>query len=109
MQSIVVIARRAADRFKAFRRPTLVCSACGRRPRADEKLIAGPRVYLCSTCFERAARTLAPRRLPADAERCRFCRTQRAASEITRVESVTVCADCLGLIEACLNETETVS
>src|SRR5688500_6736211 len=104
MHSIGILVHRAADRVKALRRTTVVCSACGLRPGADVQLIAGPRVYLCSTCFERAVRTLAPRRLPADAQHCRFCRTPRAASEITTIGSVAVCADCLGPMEAILAE-----
>jgi len=37
-----------------------------------------------------------------DGVRCRFCRSLRATTDVTRAGDVTVCADCLGLMETIL-------
>ena len=95
MGIVAKVARRTAERFSSSVR----CSACQREKDSTVRMIAGPRVYLCADCFERAARQLAPRRPPEDAVRCRFCRQLRAPGDATRVESVVVCADCLGLMD----------
>jgi hypothetical protein len=39
-----------------------------------------------------------------DAVRCRFCRQLRAKGEVTVVGSMTLCADCLGLMETIMAE-----
>jgi hypothetical protein len=77
------------------------CTGCG-RPHGDVRLIAGPGVYLCSQCIADAAERLAPRKPVVDGVRCRFCRNLRATTDVTRVGDVTVCADCLGLMETIL-------
>src|SRR4051812_11644779 len=65
-------------------------------------MIAGPHVYLCDGCVERAARQLMPHRPQIDAGRRRFCRQPRVKDSVTRVGSATVCADFLGLMEIIL-------
>ena len=72
-------------------------------------MIAGPNVYICDGCVEQAARQLAPRQLatrqrPPDGVRCPFCRQLRAKDVVTAVGSLTLCADCLGVIKAILGE-----
>src|SRR5829696_7108918 len=109
MSTLAKFARRAVLHFVARSRPPLGCSACGRPPGPDVRLISGPRVYLCSACFARAAEQLAPRRPPASALRCDFCRQSRAPADVTHVGEVTVCADCLGLMQAILAEDERAS
>jgi hypothetical protein len=61
-------------------------------------------VYLCSDCFELAAKRLAPRHLGADAERCSFCREFRAPADVTHLGAVAICADCLGMMDSILTE-----
>ena len=100
------IARRIAARFVPTLRVSVTCSACG-RPKVDvTHMVAGPDVYLCDRCFEQAARQLAPRRPPADAIRCRFCRQLKPKAETTAVGGVILCTDCLGLMEGILAEAK---
>ena len=67
-------------------------------------MVAGPNVYICDGCVEQAARQLSPRQPPPDGIRCRFCRQLRAKDAVTVVGSVTLCADCLGLMGTILAE-----
>src|SRR3954462_1590512 len=104
MQRDSGMAGRIAARFiPALRRPA-ACSACGRFKAEVAHMVAGPHVYLCDGCVEQAARQLSLRRPPPQGVRCRFCRRLRAKVAVTAVGSVTVCADCLGLMESILAE-----
>ena len=67
-------------------------------------MVAGPHVYLCGGCVEQAARQLSLRQPSPEGVRCRVCRQLRAKDAMTAVGSVTVCADCLGLMESTLAE-----
>ena len=98
------IARRAAARFIPSLNAVARCGGCGRTKSEVVHLIAGPGVYLCSDCFQRAARLLPPRHPSPDAIRCRFCRQPRPRADVTNVGALTVCADCLGLIDDILAE-----
>jgi hypothetical protein len=98
------MAGRIAARFiPALRRPA-TCSACGRMAAEVAHMIAGPHVYLCDGCVGQAARQLSLRQPPPEGVRCRFCGQPRAKDAVTAVGSVTVCADCLGLMESILAE-----
>jgi ATP-dependent protease Clp ATPase subunit len=99
MQRNPGVARRIAAPIR-----TVTCSACGRFKAEVAHMIAGTNVYLCDSCVEQAARQLAARMPAPDAARCRFCRQMRAKVAVTAVGSVTVCADCLGLMESILAE-----
>lgn len=105
MQRISTLARRAAARFLPRLAQDVVCTVCGHSHK-DAKLISGPGVYLCSDCFELAAKQLAPRHLEADAERCTFCRVLRAPSDVTHLGALTICADCLGTMDSILAEAQ---
>ena len=67
-------------------------------------MVAGPNVYLCDRCIAQAARQLTPHKPAPDAARCQFCRQLHGKDEVTAVGGVTVCADCLGLMETILAE-----
>ena len=103
MQRASEIARRIAARFGPALR-TISCSACGRLKAEVPHLIAGPHVYLCDGCVQQAARQLSARQPPPEGARCRFCRQRRAQGAMTFVGTVTVCAECLGLMESILAE-----
>lgn len=104
MQRDSEMAARIAARFgPALRRP-VTCSACGRMKAEVAHMVAGPHVYLCDGCVEQAARQLSLRQPPPEGVRCRFCRQLRAEVAVTAVGSVTVCADCLGIMESILAE-----
>jgi hypothetical protein len=62
-------------------------------------MVSGPGVYLCHRCFRALAANVEPRRPPVDAVRCHFCRQFRAPGEVGHAGGVTVCADCLGMME----------
>jgi len=104
MQRDSQMADRIAARFApALRRP-VTCSACGRMKAEVIHMVAGTHVYLCDGCVEQAARQRSLRQPPPEGVRCRFCRQLRAKVAMTAVGSVTVCADCVGLMESILAE-----
>ena len=103
MQRDSEMAGRIAARFTPALRP-VTCSACGRMKAEVTQMIAGPHVYLCDGCVEQSARQLSLRQPPPEGVRCRFCRQRRAKVAQTAVGSVTVCADCVGLMESILAE-----
>jgi ClpX C4-type zinc finger protein len=102
MGFVAMLARRTVARFIPGANATVRCSACQREKNASVQMIAGPSVYFCGDCVQRAARQLAPRRPAPDAVRCRFCRQLRSLSDVTHVEGVAICADCLGVMEQML-------
>ena len=104
MQRDSEMARRIAARFPPGLRRPVSCSACGRMKAEVAHMIAGPHVYLCDGCVEQAARQRSLRQPPPEDVRCRFCRQLRATVAMTAVGSVTVCAECLGLMESILAE-----
>ena len=99
MQRNPSVARRIAAPIR-----TVTCCVCGRFKAEVAHMVAGTNVYLCDRCVEQAARQLAAPIPAPDAARCRFCRQLRAKVAVTAVGSVTVCADCLGLMESILAE-----
>jgi hypothetical protein len=107
MRAASRIARRIAARFVPALQPTVTCGGCGRTKDEAMHMISGPHVYLCDGCVEQGARQLAPRRPAPDGVRCRFCRQLRAKPDVTTVGDVVLCADCLGLMEAILEEAQT--
>jgi hypothetical protein len=84
--------------------PDAACTWCGRPPAEVDKLIAGPRVYICDACVD-AAEHVATARTPASpftamraggATRCSFC-GKRANDErsIVTAAAGNVCTQCL--------------
>lgn len=80
------------------------CNGCGRAKAEVAHMVAGPDVYLCDACFQKAAQVLPPRHAAPDAVRCRFCKQPRARTDVTSVGTLTICADCLGLVDEILTE-----
>ena len=85
-------------------RPDAVCTWCGRPPSEVEKLVAGPRVYICDACIadaERAARgrksasfSLSPR--ASIRRRCAFCGRPAARDRpLLAAPAGHVCGACL--------------
>ena len=108
MQSFSKRIGRALDRLMPGWGPAR-CSSCGNTHTDGLRLIAGPRVYLCSDCITRAMQPLGPVHLPATASDCRFCGRLRPSAEVTVTGTVAVCADCLGRMEAMLRRAACVS
>jgi hypothetical protein len=81
-----------------------VCTWCGRPPSEVAKLVAGPNVYICDRCVERADRQLSA--LPTRPEqaarrakpRCSFCRRRADTSRrVAAGVAASICGDCLRL------------
>jgi hypothetical protein len=109
MRTFSQLAHRAAAHFIPRFADPVRCGGCGRDKADAPRLVAGPRVYLCSDCFAQAARQLAPQRPPVDAVRCRFCCLLRAPVAVTGIGAVVVCADCLGMMDVVLAEATKAS
>lgn len=86
-------------------RPDATCTWCGRPPSEVEKLIAGPKVYICDACVEAAEKTASggggtrpfgQTRKRSVALRCAFCgkRANENRSLVT-APAGHVCSDCL--------------
>ena len=118
----IVEAAGGARRWRRRERTTLElnCSFCGRAQRKTRKLVAGPGVYICESCVERAASvitsgqsdqtTLGPLTLVPAAEksrRCSFCGKHRhqISGLATTIHNprgklntdAAICSDCLTL------------
>lgn len=107
-------------------RPRLECSFCGKAQQQVRKLIAGPGVYICNECIDKAGRVLAtgvvaatplssikPAPQPAEADvlagvttagaKCSFCGKGRhqvtglAMAAGTTTAGVSICDECLAL------------
>jgi hypothetical protein len=92
------------------RQRDLICSFCGRPPSEVKKLIAGPSVYVCDGCVEKAERAFAGRAspfalTPLRRARCAFCGKARAADRpIALCTGTGVCAACLTLCRQILED-----
>jgi ATP-dependent protease Clp ATPase subunit len=85
-------------------RPDAVCTWCERPPSEVDKLIAGPKVYICDACVAAAEQAMAGRpntrgfvaRSRGAAARCAFC-FKRAGKNQAFAASLPghICADCL--------------
>jgi hypothetical protein len=118
----IVQAAGGARRWRRRERTTLEvnCSFCGRAQRKTRKLVAGPGVYICDSCVERAASVIASGRndqtalgplVPVRASeidrRCSFCgkRRHQVSGLATTVHNqhgklntdAAICSDCLTL------------
>jgi hypothetical protein len=87
-------------------KPDAVCTWCRRPPSEVNKLIAGPKVYICDVCVTAAERamTAAPqtgdtlRRAKAGAShRCAFCSKRGTGTRAMALGPANVCSDCVRL------------
>jgi len=99
---------------------TLQCSFCGKQRLQVRKLIAGPGVYICNECIEKADRVIAtgePTATPlsamksigedqdAPAFKCSFCGKRRhQVSGVAVAARVAVCTECLALCHEIITE-----
>jgi hypothetical protein len=91
--------------------PMLKCSFCGKHQTQVRKLIAGPKVYICNGCVEKADRVIATgevattplsamKSLGEDAAtaKCSFCGKRRhQVSGLAIAAGGTICTECLAL------------
>ena len=79
-----------------------VCTWCGRPPAEVQKLIAGPKIYICDACVESVERVMEgkPRAglqlaTPGSRTRCSFCRKRAEGERAIVTGLANVCAECL--------------
>jgi hypothetical protein len=112
--------RRVARRGAAERGDTLKCSFCGKQQRQVRKLIAGPGVYICNECIEKADRVIATgeaaatplsamtsagEEKEAGAVKCSFCGKRRhQVSGVAVAARVGICTECLALCHDIITE-----
>jgi ClpX C4-type zinc finger len=73
-----------------------VCSWCHRSPREVDKLIAGPKVYICDACVAASERALRARDVaPGRNHRCDFCRKRPSDDRAIVAGPPNVCSECL--------------
>jgi ClpX C4-type zinc finger len=98
----------------------LKCSFCGKHQKQIRKLIAGPGVYICNECIEKADQVIATGEATAtplstmtsvgddsDAApvKCSFCGKRRhQASGMAAAARVAICTECLALCDEIITE-----
>ena len=112
--------RRVARRGKGEPGTMLKCSFCGKHQKQIRKLIAGPGVYICNECIEKADQVIATGEATAtplsamtsvgedsDAAlvKCSFCGKRRhQVSGLAVAARVAICTECLGLCHEIITE-----
>ncbi len=77
----------------------LVCTFCAKDQSEAAKLIAGPGVYICDACVQRARRGFKPQ------EDCSFCgKSARADLRVRGSDVVAICTECLDLCDEIIDE-----
>src|SRR5262245_36131879 len=94
----------------------LTCTFCGQAADTVERLIAGPKVFICSSCVTMAERTLDGTRtggssmIIAGAEtkgKCSFCGKPRMENRaVIKAPPANVCSECLGVCRQILTDSE---
>jgi hypothetical protein len=96
----------------------LYCSFCGKDQKHVKKLIAGPGVYICDQCVDRADEVLATgtevatptatlRAVGEDSttERCSFCgKARREAAAMASTGGARICNECVALCHEIVTE-----
>ena len=89
-----------------------VCTWCGRPPSEVEKLIAGPKIYICDACVGAAERVLQQRESaarglihvgPGTQYRCDFCGKRASETRPIVAGPANACSDCLGVCRGILD------
>jgi len=112
--------RRVASRDKGEPGSMLKCSFCGKQQKQVRKLIAGPGVYTCNECIEKADRVIATGEATAtplfsmkslgedeDTSRfkCSFCGKRRhQVSGLAIAAQLAICTECLALCHEIIAE-----
>jgi len=112
--------RRVIGRGKGEPGTMLKCSFCGKHQKQIRKLIAGPGVYICNECIEKADRVIANGEVIAtplsamkpvgedkDAAtvKCSFCGKRRhQVSGLAAAARVAICTECLALCHEIITE-----
>ncbi len=110
--------RRVIRRGEGEPGPMLKCSFCGKHQKQVRKLIAGPGVYICNECVEKADRVIATgevaatplsgiKSLGADAAtaKCSFCGKRRhQVSGLAIAAGGVICTECLALCDEIITD-----
>jgi ClpX C4-type zinc finger protein len=94
----------------------LACTFCGHSADRVARLIAGPRVFICSACVTVAERTLDGPPLtgnsmmiasPETKSKCSFCGKPRIANRaVIKAPSANVCSECLRVCRQIITDSE---
>ena len=95
-----VVSAAGGSWWQAWRRRAVardaVCSWCNRSPREVDKLIAGPKVYICDACVGASERALRAGDIgPGTKHRCDFCGKRADAHRAVVAGPPDVCSECL--------------
>jgi hypothetical protein len=84
-----------------------VCSWCNRSPGEVDKLIAGPKVYICDACVGASERALADHDFgPGRNHRCDFCGKRASADRAVVAGPPNVCGECLRVCREILDASQ---
>jgi rubrerythrin len=86
-------------------RRDMVCTFCNRPPSELSKLLAGPNVYVCDECVQRAEATLKGTTHRAgfvlairnSKNRCSFCGKRGPDRPIVETADAKICTECIGI------------
>jgi hypothetical protein len=93
----------------------LACTFCGDSADTVARLIAGPKVFICSSCVTMAERTLDGAQTAVGSMmvagetkgKCSFCGKPRMANRaVIKAPSANVCSECLGVCRQILTDSE---
>lgn len=79
-------------------KPDMTCTFCGSPPGKVSKLVAGPKVFICDACVDKAERSdlaTAPRN---SRTRCSFCDERPSEGNLVGANGAWVCPGCLGQV-----------
>ncbi len=79
-------------------KPDMTCTFCGLPPGRVSKLVAGPNVFICDACVDKAESSAFENRPRGTRARCSFCGERPSKGELVGANGAWVCPGCLGQI-----------
>jgi DNA-directed RNA polymerase subunit RPC12/RpoP len=92
------LAADVANKFRPESPPC--CNGCARAYADVDRLVSGPRVYICSDCNRDAANRL------DTSGRCTFCGKKTLVAHLHADRSVAICGGCVALVDHIIRESE---
>jgi hypothetical protein len=85
-------------------KPDMACTFCERPPSQVAKLVAGPTVFICDTCVERAERVTFDVAPKGSRARCSFCGERPQQGPLVGAHQAWVCPNCVALCRRIIDE-----
>ncbi len=79
-------------------RPDMTCTFCGLPSSAVSKLVAGPKVFVCDGCVDKAERTELTTPSRGSRARCSFCGKRPTEGQLVGANGAWMCPGCLGQV-----------